>query len=218
MRSIKVFRPALYAGIILSGIAFATKVSAFEHAVKAVELDVSTVEGFVVRDRNFGPNAPTYLADIRPSGPFVTKSGVVDVDATIEHMAKATGLGPEATKGVMYGDDVSYTKLGRTAWLDGATNWRFFAGTSPICPSSDGCQNSVLRYDTPAIGAAKISVSIGNSDLWDAKRSVTGSTGYSGYVDYKDDTETVTASATFGVSVAVGWSHIVENAAYVDEY
>ena len=125
------------------------------------------------------------------------------------------GHGSYATDGMAHAD------LGGASWLGGVTNWcsyaSFDAGTdprnSPACPSNDGGRKPALRYDTPAIGAAKISASMGNNDYWDVKLGVAGSMGDAGYdvrVGYIDASETLTASAAFGMgqgtSVAVAWS------------
>ena len=85
------------------------------------------------------------------------------------------GQASEATDGVAHAD------LGGPAWLGGATNWCSYAGGGPACPSNDGNRNPVLRYDTPAIGPATISVSTGNNDFFDVKLSIAGSFGDAGY-------------------------------------
>ena len=132
------------------------------------------------------------------------------------------GQGSEATDGAAHAD------MGGASWLAGVTNWCSYGawGTFAACKSNDGNRNPVLRYDTPAIGAAKISTSVGNDDFWDAKLQVAGSMGDSGYdvrVGYKDDTETTVASAGFsmgqGTSVAIAWSQSdAGGAGYADEY
>ena len=132
------------------------------------------------------------------------------------------GQGSEAT------DGVAHARLGGPSWLAGVTNWCSYGawGAYGACKSNDGNRNPVLRYDTPAIGAAKISASLGNNDFWDAKLSVAGSMGDSGYdvrVGYKDDSETTVASAAFsmgqGTSVAIAWSQSdAGGASYADEY
>ena len=132
------------------------------------------------------------------------------------------GQGSEAT------DGVAHARLGGPSWLAGVTNWCSYGGWAPFaaCKSNDGNRNPVLRYDTPAIGAAKISASVGNNDFWDAKLSVAGSMGDSGYdvrIGYKDDTETTSASAAFsmgqGTSVALAWSQSdLGGSSYADEF
>ena len=130
------------------------------------------------------------------------------------------GQGSEATDGVAHAD------LGGASWLGGVTNWGSYSCAGPACPSNDGNRAPVLRYDTPAIGAAKLSVSTGNDDAWDAKLSVAGSVGDAGYdvrVGYHDGTETTVASAAVGMgqgtSVAVAWSQSDGGGAgYADEY
>ena len=77
---VKVLRSALCAGAALSGIVLVTEVSSVEHAATEVVFDASVVEGCVVRAGgvsgrdparpSFGSSPPTYLADIRPSGPM----------------------------------------------------------------------------------------------------------------------------------------------------
>jgi predicted porin len=112
-------------------------------------------------------------------------------------------------------DGMAHARLGGVSWLGGVTNWCSYASMGPACPSNDGGRGPVLRYDTPAIGLAKIAASIGKDDAWSAKLSVAGSMGDSGYdfrVGYIDASETLTASGAFsmgqGTSVAVAWSQV----------
>ena len=85
------------------------------------------------------------------------------------------GHGSRATDGVAHAD------LGGPAFLGGATNWCSYHSTGPACPSNDGGRGPMLRYDTPAIGAASLAVSVAENDYWDAKVSVAGSMGDAGY-------------------------------------
>ena len=85
------------------------------------------------------------------------------------------GHGSRATDGMAHAD------LGGLSWLGGATNWCSYASTGPACPSNDGGRGPMLRYDTPSIGAASIAVSTAEGDYWDAKLSVAGSMGDTGY-------------------------------------
>ena len=86
------------------------------------------------------------------------------------------GHGSRATDGMAHAD------LGGASWLGGATNWCSYASTGPACPSNDGGRGPMLRYDTPSIGPASIAVSMGaDDDYWDAKLSVAGSMGDTGY-------------------------------------
>jgi predicted porin len=163
-----------------------------------------------------GATAGAYLeygltGNVRQANVSLTSAGGT---VTLGHASQAT-------------DGMAHADLGGAAWLGGATNWGSYAcGASPACPSNDGNRSPVLKYDTPAFGAAKISASMGNNDFWDAKLSVSGSMGDSGYdvrVGYKDDSETVVASAAFsmgqGTSVAVAWSQSDAGGAdYADEY
>lgn len=140
------------------------------------------------------------------------------------------GQGSTATDGMAHAD------LGGPSFLGGVTNWCSYHSTGPACPSNDGGRMPVVRYDTPAIGAASLAVSAGGNEYWDAKVSVAGSMGDSGYdvrIGYigeyeKETTESdplnhphetsmmvpagdvVTASASVGLgqgtSVSAAWS------------
>ena len=91
------------------------------------------------------------------------------------------GQGSVATDG-MHG-----ARLGGASWLGGVTNWCSYhsknaAGTTATaCFSNDGGRSQVLRYDTPAIGAASLAVSAGNDDYWDVELTIAGSVGDAGY-------------------------------------
>ena len=128
------------------------------------------------------------------------------------------GLSSTATDGVAHAD------LGGPAWLGGATNWCSYHFDGLACASNDGNRRDVLKYDSPALGPATISTSIGNEEFWDAELTVAGSVGESGYdlrVGYTNDSEasghdglrdTLTASAAFkfsqGTAFMVGWSQV----------
>ena len=67
------------------------------------------------------------------------------------------------------------------SWLAGVSNWCAYAGSGPACPSNDGDRIDVLKYDTPALGPAKVSVSTGNDERWSTQLKVAGSAGDAGY-------------------------------------
>ena len=121
------------------------------------------------------------------------------------------GHGSRATDGMAHAD------LGGASWLGGATNWCSYASTGPACPSNDGGRGPMLRYDTPSIGAASIAVSTAEGDYWDAKVSVAGSMGDTGYAlrvghigENDGGGDVTTASASVGIgqgtSVTAAWS------------
>ena len=121
------------------------------------------------------------------------------------------GHGSRATDGMAHAD------LGGASWLGGATNWCSYASTGPACPSNDGGRGPMLRYDTPSIGAASIAVSTAEGDYWDAKLSVAGSMGDTGYAlrvghigENDGGGDVTTASASVGIgqgtSVTGAWS------------
>lgn len=98
-------------------------------------------------------------------------------------------------------DGMAHARLGGPSWLGGVTNWCSYHSTGPACPSNDGGRHPVLRYDTPAIGPASISVSTGNDDYWDIKLTVAGSVGDAGYdfrighiAEYEADVDAVDAT------------------------
>ena len=88
-------------------------------------------------------------------------------------------------------DNMAHARLGGPSWLGGVTNWCSFHGhrgagkttatAGPACESNDGGRQSVLKYDTPAIGPASISVSTGNDDYFDIRLTIAGSMGEAGY-------------------------------------
>ena len=124
------------------------------------------------------------------------------------------GHGSRATDGMAHAD------LGGASWLGGATNWCSYASAGPACPSNDGGRGPMLRYDTPSIGPASIAVSTAEDDYWDAKVSVAGSMGDTGYAlrvghigrerRQHDGGDVTTASASVGIgqgtSVTAAWS------------
>ena len=67
------------------------------------------------------------------------------------------------------------------SWLAGVTNWCSYASPGPACVTDGVSRTDVLRYDTPSIGPAKIAVSTGNNEYWDAKLTLAGSMGEAGY-------------------------------------
>ena len=67
------------------------------------------------------------------------------------------------------------------SWLAGVSNWCAYAGSGPACASNDGDRIDVLKYDTPALGPAKVSVSTGNDERWSTQLKVAGSAGGAGY-------------------------------------
>ena len=79
-------------------------------------------------------------------------------------------------------DGMAHADLsGGPSFLGGATPWCAYAGSGPACPTNDGGRTDVLRYDTPAIGPAAISMSVGNDDYWDVMLKISGSMGDAGY-------------------------------------
>ena len=110
-------------------------------------------------------------------------------------------------------DGMAHARLGGPSWLGGVTNWCSFYGhrgagkttatAGPACESNDGGRHSVLKYDTPAIGPASISVSTGNNDYFDIRLTIAGSMGDAGYdfrighiVEYEADVAAVERSTT----------------------
>ena len=106
------------------------------------------------------------------------------------------------------------------SWFGGVTNWCSYYSAGPACPSNDGGRAQVLRYDTPALGPAKLSLSTGEDDYWDAKLTLAGSLGDAGYdfrighiAEYGEDDDsgdvvTTSAAVNFGqgTTVGVAWS------------
>ena len=106
------------------------------------------------------------------------------------------------------------------SWLAGVTNSCSYYTNGPACPSNDGGRIPVLKYDTPALGPAKVSVSTGNDEYWDAKLTLAGGIGEAGYdfrigiipeygdKDDKGDILTTSAAISFGQGTTIGaaWS------------
>ena len=142
-------------------------------------------------------------------------------------------------KGSSATDGMTNARLGGPSWLGGVTNWCAYATptlkrrnpTAPDDPSKDtvvataaACQThdpgrqQVLRYDSPALGPATISASMGNDDYKDIEATFSGSVGDSaydlriGYVGENDsnDDDIVGASGAvkfaMGTAVAVAWA------------
>ena len=78
-------------------------------------------------------------------------------------------------------DGPSYASFLGGAFMGGATNWCPYASTGPSCQNYSPSRQPILRYDTPAIGAASVSVSTGNNDYFDAALNVAGAFGDAGY-------------------------------------
>ena len=145
--------------------------------------------------------------------------GVAQVIKTRHANVYLSSVGGKLTigHGSRAADGMAHARLGGPSWLGGVTNWCSYASAGPACPSNDGGRGPMLRYDTPAIGAAKIAVSTAEDDYWDAKVSVAGSMGDAGYDvrvghigenDSGGDVTTASASVAFGqgTSVSGAWS------------
>ena len=84
-------------------------------------------------------------------------------------------------------DNMAHARLGGPSWLAGVTNWCSYhasigaSKTAVACQSNDGGRREVLRYDTPALGPATVSISAGDNDYWDARLTIAGSIGDAGY-------------------------------------
>ena len=94
--------------------------------------------------------------------------GTVGGKITVGHASTAT-------------DGVAYAYLGGPAWMGGTTNYCSFVSEGPACQTNDGGRAGILRYDTPSLGPATISVSTGDDDYWDAMLKIAGSVGDAGY-------------------------------------
>ena len=67
------------------------------------------------------------------------------------------------------------------SWLAGVSNWCAYYSAGPACATDGFSRLEVLRFDTPSLGPAKISVSTGNNEYYDAKLTIAGSMGEAGY-------------------------------------
>ena len=109
-------------------------------------------------------------------------------------------------------DAAPYADVG-SSWIAGATNWCSYGGSGAACNTFGGGRQQIIRYDTPSIGAASVSVSAGNADFWDATVKMSGDMGDAGYdlrVGYNggDGSEAiiVSGSVTVGaMGVAAAW-------------
>ena len=142
-------------------------------------------------------------------------------------------------KGSSATDGMTNARLGGPSWLGGVTNWCAYATPSykvpnpaaPLdedkrltvaaaaCQTHDPGRQQVLRYDSPALGPATISASMGNKDYKDIEVTFSGSVGDSaydlrvGYVgeDDNNDDDIVGASGAvkfaMGTAIAIGWAN-----------
>ena len=80
-------------------------------------------------------------------------------------------------------DGMAHARLGGPSWLGGVTNWCSYNAvtTHAACATHDGGRSEVLKYDSPTLGPATISVSTGNDEYWDAMLKIAGSFGDAGY-------------------------------------
>ena len=109
-------------------------------------------------------------------------------------------------------DGVTEANLGGPSWLGGVTHWCSYHSpsdasdadyVSPVCASNDGGRVPSLRYDTPALGPATVSVSIADDDYWDVRLQIAGSFGDAGYdvrightAEYETDVAAVDPTST----------------------
>lgn len=117
-------------------------------------------------------------------------------------------------------DGMTNARLGGPSWLAGVTNWCAYASPSgaAACQTHDPGRQQILRYDSPALGPATISASMGNADYKDIEATFAGSVGDSGYDlrigyvgenDGSDDSIIGASGAVklaMGTAVAVGWA------------
>ena len=134
-------------------------------------------------------------------------------------------------------DGMTNARLGGPSWLGGVTNWCAYATptlkrpdsapgggmktvrTAAACQTYDGARKQVLRYDSPSLGPATISASMGNDDYKDIELTVAGSVGASaydlriGYIGEDDSNEEDIIGASgavklpMGTSLAVAWAN-----------
>ena len=98
------------------------------------------------------------------------------------------------------------------SWLGGVTNWCSFASSGPACPSNDGTRTDVLKYDTPALGPAKVSVSTGDDERWSSQLKVAGSAGDAGYdfrIGYIAEFDTDVAAKPASVDHDAAGNHMI---------
>jgi predicted porin len=118
--------------------------------------------------------------------------------------------------GSVASDGATNARLGGPSWLAGVTNWCSYVSQGSGCLTHDGGRSPSLRYDTPAIGPLSIAASTGNDEYWDAKATIAGSVGDSGYdlrVGYVgdngagEDVLSLSAAVKFptGTAIAASW-------------
>ena len=155
------------------------------------------------------------------------QTGGNDNDTNTRHLAvdlsgafgKLTlGHTSEAADGMAHADGA----FNGGSWLGGVTNWCSYASMGPACPTNDGTRTEILKYDTPALGPAKVALSTADNERWSTQLKVAGSAGDAGYdfrIGYigefdKSETEkdgdvlTTSAAVNFGqgTSLGVAWS------------
>ena len=116
-------------------------------------------------------------------------------------------------------DGANYPDFG-AAFLGGVTNsCSYHSNDGAACQDYTPDRQPLVRYDTPAIGAASLSTSAGENDFWDIAASVAGSFGEAGYdvriahvskFDGGNDGDQTMASATVmlgqGSTAGFGWA------------
>ena len=116
----------------------------------------------------------------------VTASVVMELSVTADlreaHVSLGGGFG-SVTIGhtAPSSDGANYPDFG-AAFLGGVTNsCSYHSNDGAACQDYTPGGQPILRYDSPEIGAASISTSVGNNEFWDVAASAAGSFGDSGY-------------------------------------
>ena len=149
-----------------------------------------------------------------------TRHAAVDLSGAFGKLT--VGHTSEAADGMAHADNA----FNGGSWLGGVTNWCSYHSTaSGACPSQDGGRMEMLRYDTPALGDASVSLSTADDERWSSQLKVKGSMGEAGYafrigyigeydvvkdedVEKKGDIFTTSAGVSFGQGTSIGgaWS------------
>ena len=174
-----------------------------------------------VNSNDSGTTQTTTKKDKLPSADGISGTGTRHANVYLSTPGGKITLG----KGSTATDGMTNARLGGPSWLAGVTNWcaystptRSTGDAAAACQTHDPGRQQVLRYDSPALGPATISASMGNDDYKDIRATFSGSVGDSGYDlrigyvgenDGSDDSIIGASGAVklaMGTAVAVGWA------------
>ena len=183
----KLIAAAVSSALVLPMAAQAVEFSAYGHVNRAIisvdggdnDSDVQHVDGNSSGSR-FGFKGSEELDNGMTAGVQLEYSLSASVREAHLYLSTAGGkitVGHASTAA----DNMYGANLGGLSGFGGVTNWCAYHSTGPACPSNDGDRRPILKYDTPSIGPAAISVATGENDYWDVQLKLAGAMGDAGY-------------------------------------